>query len=225
MTWSFSIGRLLGSELRVHVTFFLLIAYVGWSAWSAGGAVAAALNVAFVLALFACVVAHEFGHALMARRFGIRTPDITLLPIGGVARLMRMPHKPGQEIAVALAGPAINVVIAGVLYLVVGRLDMISVLASDGTLNGFLSRLAAVNVWLVLFNLIPAFPMDGGRVLRAMLAFFTDRRRATRIAAFVGQAIAVVFAAYGVYTGWFLLVLVAVFVFMAARAEKAFAAP
>src|SRR6056297_3471320 len=111
MGWSFSIGRLFGSELRVHVTFFLLLIWIGAVAWSAGGMAAAAENVLFVAALFACVVAHEFGHALTARRYGIRTPDITLLPIGGLARLERMPEKPREEILVALAGPAVNVVI------------------------------------------------------------------------------------------------------------------
>ena len=109
MTWSFPIGRLLGSEIRVHATFFLLLVWIGAAAWLEGGAEAAAVNVAFILALFACVVAHEFGHALMARRYGITTPDITLLPIGGLARLDRMPENPRHEIAVALAGPAVNV--------------------------------------------------------------------------------------------------------------------
>ncbi|SFE08343.1 site-2 protease family protein [Roseivivax sediminis] len=221
MTWSFPIGRLLGSELRVHNTFFLLLVWVAASAWSAGGAVAAAVNVAFVLALFACVVAHEFGHALMARRFGIATPDITLLPVGGVARLARMPRRPGQEIAVALAGPAVNVVIAAVLWLAVGQLEMANVLSADGTVAGFAGRLAALNLWLVIFNMIPAFPMDGGRVLRATLAFFMERGRATRIAALLGQTIAVVFAAWGVYSGGLLLVLIGVIIFLAARAEAA----
>jgi Zn-dependent protease len=120
MTWSFSIGHLFGSELRVHATFFLLLAWIGAAAWIVGGPLAAAVNIAFILVLFACVVAHEFGHALMARRYGIKTPDITLLPIGGLARLERMPEKPGQEIMVALAGPAVNVVIWAVLVFVVG---------------------------------------------------------------------------------------------------------
>src|SRR5262249_20143961 len=117
MSWSFPIGRLFGSEIRVHVTFFLLLAWIGIAHYQQGGTPAAVQGIAFILALFACVIAHEFGHALMARRFGIRTPDITLLPIGGLARLERMPEKPSQEILVALAGPAVNVVIAAALIL------------------------------------------------------------------------------------------------------------
>src|SRR6056297_3833469 len=124
MSWSFSIGTLLGSELRVHATFLLLLAWIGTAAWVSGGPAAALVNVAFVLALFACVVAHEFGHALMARRYGVHTPDITLLPIGGMARLERMPEDPGQEIAVALAGPAVNVAIWALLIGLGAETDM-----------------------------------------------------------------------------------------------------
>ncbi|RME18788.1 MAG: site-2 protease family protein, partial [Alphaproteobacteria bacterium] len=126
MNWSFPIGHLFGSEIRVHVTFFLLIAWIALAGWSEGGAAAALVNVLYVLVLFACVVAHEFGHALTARRFGIRTPDVTLLPIGGVARLERMPERPGQEVLVALAGPAVNVVIFLVLALVLGPTRLFS---------------------------------------------------------------------------------------------------
>ena len=120
MSWSFPIGHLFGSELRVHATFFLLLAWISAAVWIESGPAAAAVSLVYVLALFACVVAHEFGHALTARRYGIRTPDVTLLPIGGVARLERMPEKPGQEILVALAGPAVNVAIFLILLLVLG---------------------------------------------------------------------------------------------------------
>lgn len=133
MTWSFAVGRLLGSELRVHATFFLLLAWVGFAAYSDGGWPAAFDNIVFVLALFACVVAHEFGHALMARRYGIRTPDITLLPIGGLARLERMPEKPMQEVAVALAGPAVNVVIWGILVLLGAGMQVETLAQIDST--------------------------------------------------------------------------------------------
>ncbi|ETX16617.1 protease [Roseivivax halodurans JCM 10272] len=220
MSWSFPIGRLLGSELRVHATFFLLLAWIAASAWVSAGPEAALLNTAFILALFACVVAHEFGHALTARRYGIRTPDITLLPIGGLARLERMPEKPWQEIKVALAGPAVNVVIAGLLILFGARLDMAALTAVDGTAAGFAGRLAAVNIWLVVFNLIPAFPMDGGRVLRAGLALFMGRVKATKRAALVGQVIAFGLGFLGLFSGNILLVLVATFVFLAASAEN-----
>jgi len=221
MSWSFSIGTLLGSELRVHATFLLLLAWIGTAAWVAGGPMAALVNVAFILALFACVVAHEFGHALMARRYGVRTPDITLLPIGGMARLERIPEDPGQEIAVALAGPAVNVAIWAVLSLFLGvSADITALVAIDDTGQGFLERLAAINLFLVLFNMIPAFPMDGGRVLRALLATRMDRVRATRIAAYAGQGIAFLFGFLGLTTGNPLLMLIAVFVFLAAMAES-----
>ncbi len=221
MTWSFPLGRLFGSDVRVHATFFLLLAWIAAGAWIAGGPAAAAGNLAFVLALFACVLAHEFGHALMARRFGIATPDITLLPIGGLARLERMPDRPGQEIAVALAGPAVNVGIWAVLTLLLGaETEVTRLLALDDPAQGFLARLAAVNLFLVVFNLIPAFPMDGGRVLRAVLSLAMSRVSATRIAATGGQVLAFVFGFLGLTSGNPVLVLIAIFVFLAAAAES-----
>lgn len=220
MSWSFPIGRLFGSELRVHATFFLLLVWIGVSAWSYGGAEAAAVNITYILALFACVIAHEYGHALTARRFGIRTPDITLLPIGGLARLERMPEKPMQEILVALAGPAVNVVIFAVLWVVIG-LSPQPPLSGDMSFATLPRQIATLNLVLAVFNMIPAFPMDGGRVLRAALALFTDRVRATRIAAIVGQVIAVGGGLYGLWTGQVILVLIAAFIFMAARREDA----
>lgn len=220
MTWSFPIGRLLGSELRVHVTFFLLLLWVAWAAYAQGGAQAALTNLAFVLALFACVVAHEYGHALTARRYGIATPDITLLPIGGLARLERMPEDPREEIIVALAGPAVNVVIFAVIVLVLGAVPGVDAFARVETGQlGFVEQLAVVNLFLVVFNLIPAFPMDGGRVLRAALSMRMDRVRATRWAATAGQVAAVAFGFAGLSTGNPMLVLIAVFVFVAAGAE------
>lgn len=222
MIWSFPIGRLLGSEVRVHVTFVLLLAWIGGTALAMGGTALALANLGFVLALFGCVLAHEFGHALMARRFGIATPDITLLPIGGLARLDHMPEDPRQEILVALAGPLVNVAIWAVLVLGLGaRSDLAALVTLDDPAAGFLARLAMVNLALVLFNLIPAFPMDGGRVLRAVLALWLGRVRATQAAARTGQAIALVFGFLGVSQGNALLVLIAVFVFLAAQAESA----
>ncbi|UIJ71975.1 site-2 protease family protein [Aurantimonas sp. HBX-1] len=221
MPWSLTIGRLFGSEIRVHVTFLLLLLWIGVSAYQDGGQAAAIEGVAFILAIFACVVAHEFGHALAARRYGIATPDITLLPIGGVARLERMPERPREEIVVALAGPAVNVVIAAVLFLVLGaRFDAASVAALDDPAAGFLARVATVNVFLVLFNLIPAFPMDGGRVLRALLAIRYDRATATRYAARAGQVLAFGFGFWGLTTGNVFLVFIAVFVYLAAAGES-----
>ncbi len=220
MAWSFTVGRILGSELRVHVTFFLLLLWIGFSAYSTGGMAAAIDNVLFVLALFACVVAHEFGHALMARRYGIRTPDITLLPIGGLARLERMPEKPMQEIWVALAGPAVNVAIWLVLVLLGAgiRIDVLSQV--DSAHSDMLGRLASLNLLLAAFNMIPAFPMDGGRVFRALLCLKMDRVKATRYAAFGGQVMAFGLGFLGLSSGNPILVLIAIFVFIAANAES-----
>lgn len=221
MAWSFPIGRVFGSELRVHMTFFLLLIWIGAAAYAEGGWPAAIENVLFILALFACVIAHEFGHALTARRYGIRTPDVTLLPIGGMARLERMPEKPSQEIAVALAGPAVNVVIWAVLSVLLGATASLSGLEHiDDPTQGFWARLASVNLFLALFNLIPAFPMDGGRVLRAVLATRANRVQATQVAATAGQVIAFLFGFWGLSTGNVLLLLIAVFIYMAAAAES-----
>lgn len=219
MAWSFTIARLFGSEIRIHVTFLLLLAWIGVAHYQQGGAAAATEGVLFILALFGCVVAHEFGHALAARRYGIRTPDITLLPIGGLARLERMPEKPGQEIVVALAGPAVNIVIAAVLVIALSaRVDVEALQRMDNPAISFAARLASVNVFLALFNLIPAFPMDGGRVLRAVLAMRMPRVRATRVAARVGQALAFAFGFLGLM-GNPMLLFIAIFVYLAATAE------
>ena len=222
MSWSFPIGRLFGSQLRVHVTFFLLLAFIGASTWSEQGPEAALWTIVFILLLFACVVAHEFGHALMARRFGIRTPDVTLLPIGGLARLERMPENPRQEILVALAGPAVNVVIWAVLTLLIGAPTETEQLTGMAITPSTLpSQLATLNLILAVFNMVPAFPMDGGRVLRAVLSMFTDRVRATRIAAGAGQMVAFLMALTGLMSGNLMLVLIAGFIFIAAGGESA----
>lgn len=219
MGWSFNLGTFGGTQVRVHVTFVLLLAWIWFTQYQAGGTAAAWQGVAFSLAVFACVVLHEFGHALAARRYGIRTPDITLLPIGGVARLERMPEQPLQELVIAIAGPLVNVVIAGIIILALGNtigLDEISLI--DNPRADFLIRLAGVNVFLVVFNLIPAFPMDGGRVLRAVMAFWLPWARATKFAATIGQGFAILFGLLGlVYNP--LLLLIAVFIYIAAAGE------
>ncbi len=221
MTWSFPIGRLFGSELRVHVTFFLLLAWIAWAGWAEGGPQAAAANTVFVLLLFACVIAHEFGHALTARRFGIRTPDVTLLPIGGVARLERMPENPREEILVALAGPAVNVVIFLILFVLGATRNMPALDDAHGlTFANLPGQLAQINLWLALFNLLPAFPMDGGRVLRALLAFRMDRVTATRRAAQIGQVLAFGMGLAGFATGNIILLFIGLFIMMAAGSES-----
>lgn len=219
MSWSFPIARLLGSEVRIHVTFLLFLLWIGVARFLEGGAPAAAEGLILIIAIFACVLAHEYGHALAARRYGIATPDITLLPIGGVARLERMPENPREEIVVALAGPAVNVVIAAVLFLVLGAgFDMASLTALDSPAASLLAQLASLNLFLVLFNLLPAFPMDGGRVLRALLALRRGQAEATAIAARVGQGLAFVLGFFGLF-GNPMLLFIAIFVYLAASAE------
>ncbi len=219
MSWSITIARIAGSEIRIHVTFLILLAWIGLAEYFSGGAAAAVDGVIFIIAIFACVVLHELGHALAARRYGIATPDITLLPIGGLARLSRMPEKPAEEIVIAIAGPLVNVVIAAILIALGAHFDLATVADIEKSAPGFLTRLAAVNVWLVLFNLIPAFPMDGGRVLRALLAFRLGRRRATEVAARIGQALAFAFGFLGLMSGNVFLVFIAIFVYLAASGE------
>lgn len=220
MRWSWKIGQFFGIGVYIHATFWLLILFVLYSSWTRGHtALQAAAGVFFILAIFACVVLHEFGHALTARRYGIRTRDITVLPIGGLARLEKMPDDPKQELWVALAGPAVNVVIAGALYLVSASIgNRFAFTRFDWTGVRFLTDLIVVNIWLVLFNLIPAFPMDGGRVLRALLATRMNYTRATRIAARTGQAIAFVFGLVGLMGNPFLL-FIALFVWLGAEQE------
>jgi stage IV sporulation protein FB len=220
MSWSITIARIAGSEIRIHLTFLILLAWIGIAQYMAGGADAALDSIAFVIAVFACVALHELGHALAARRYGISTPDITLLPIGGLARLSRLPEKPAEEIVIAIAGPAVNVVIAAVLVVIFGaRFEPVSMTEIENPTYGFLTRLAVVNIFLVLFNLIPAFPMDGGRVLRALLAVRLGRRKATELAAAIGQALAFGFGFLGLIGGNVILVFIAIFVYLAAAAE------
>lgn len=203
------------------MTFFLLLAWIGLASWQQGGSTAAAQSIVFIIAIFACVVAHEYGHALMARRFGIHTFDITLLPIGGLARLEKMPEEPRREIAVALAGPAVNLVIAAILVVLLGaRIDASVINEIENPAIDFLARLASVNLFLAVFNLIPAFPMDGGRVLRALLAMKYPRAVATRYAALAGQTLAFGFGFLGLATGNPMLVFIAIFIYLAATAES-----
>jgi Zn-dependent protease/CBS domain-containing protein len=221
MKWSIKIGQVSGIKIYMHWTFLILVAWIFMAYLGQGQSVAMATRgVALILALFVCVILHELGHALTARRYNIATRDITLLPIGGVARLERMPREPVQELLVAAAGPAVNVVIAAILFLVsvalgkpVSALDAFRVHAS------FMGKLMSMNLFIVAFNLLPAFPMDGGRILRALLAQSMDYARATAIAARIGQAMSILFFLVGLFSPWVLLMVVALFVFLGAQAE------
>ncbi len=221
MKWSLKIARIAGIDVRIHLTFLILLAWVGFSYYQPHQSIEEALSgIVFILALFTIVVLHELGHALTARRFGIRTRDITLLPIGGVARLERMPEDPKQELLVAVAGPAVNVALA---LLLLPFVEMASLLASFTDLGlaggGFLAQMVKVNIVLAVFNLIPAFPMDGGRVLRALLAMKMDYVGATHVAATIGQGLAFVFGLIGLVQPNPLLLFIALFVWMGAAGE------
>lgn len=220
MAWSFRLLKVGGTDIRIHVTFALLLIWIWFVYYQSGGTAAAWDGVVFIIAVFACVLLHELGHVFAARRYGIKTPDITLLPIGGVSRMERMPEKPVQELVVAIAGPLVNVAIAGLILLVLGlRHEGLGSLAEiDNPHTGFFVRLASVNIFLVLFNILPAFPMDGGRVLRAALATRMPRPRATQIAASIGQGLAFVFGFLGLLYNP-LLIFIAIFVYLGAAAE------
>lgn len=221
MRGSYRIARVAGIDVKIHVTFLLLLAWFGWMYWQEGGVRGAIEGVGFTLLLFLCVLLHEFGHAFAARAYGIRTPDITLLPIGGVARLERMPSKPAHELVVAIAGPAVNVVIAALLAFVF-KINATDFSEIDHAGGSMVTKLYYMNVILVAFNAIPAFPMDGGRVLRALLAMRFNNVLATTIAARVGQTLAVGFAVAS-FRGAPMLLFIAIFVFLGAQQELAYA--
>lgn len=218
MHWSFTLGSIAGTAIRVHITFLLLLIWIGAADYFARGAEAAAMSVIFIILVFACVVAHEFGHILTARRFGVKTPDVILSPIGGMANLERIPEKPRQELLVAIAGPVVNVVIAALL-LAVWPFPPGGIVQFDFETASLVQRLAFANITLVAFNLLPAFPMDGGRVLRALLAMKLGPLPATEIAVRIGQGFAMLFALAGLFFNP-LLLLLGFFVYFAADAEQ-----
>jgi Zn-dependent protease/predicted transcriptional regulator len=232
MSWSFKIAQVNGIPIKVHVTFILIL-ILGAVEWgSITNTVQGALfGVVLMILLFACVTLHELGHSLVAMRFGIPVREITLLPLGGVAQITKNPEKPIHELLITLAGPVVNVVIAVILWTVLGGTESLVLLNGIGltesmrqpTVNTLLVWLLAANVSLVVFNMIPAFPLDGGRILRALLAMALGYRRATRIASFIGQTLAIGLGILGLLNGNFILVLIAVFVFFGASQETAVA--
>jgi len=217
MNWSITIGRIGGTAIRLHITFILFLMWIGISGFRAEGYRSALSTVIFILLVFACVLAHEFGHILMAKHYGIKTPDVTLWPIGGIASMERIPEDPWQELPVALAGPMVNVAIAALLMFFGGLAlgDFPNAVVTSASL---LPQLALVNLSLVVFNLVPAFPMDGGRVLRALLAMMLGPQRATEIAARLGQGFAFLFVLLGLFYNP-MLSLIGLFIFIAASAE------
>jgi stage IV sporulation protein FB len=217
--WSLNIGTIAGTQVRVHITFLLFLGWIFFASYASGGPAAAWSGLAFMVLLFACVLAHEFGHIFTARAFGVATPDVTLYPIGGVARLERIPEQPHEEFLIAIAGPLVNVVIAIVLVVLAGaHLRAGDLSAVESARVSLVDRLAAVNLFLALFNMIPAFPMDGGRVLRALLATRLGYVRATEISAFIGQGFAFALGFIGLFSNP-MLIFIAVFVYLAASSE------
>jgi Zn-dependent protease/CBS domain-containing protein len=219
MRWSLNIGTIAGTAVRVHITFLLFLVWIFVADYASGGPDEAWTGLLFMVLLFACVLAHEFGHIFTARAFGVNTPDVTLLPIGGVARLERIPEEPRQEFLIAIAGPAVNVVIAFALVVLAGaQLDAGALGSVDNARISMIDRLAIVNLFLAVFNMIPAFPMDGGRVLRALLASRMGHTRATEVAATVGQGVAFLLGFIGLFWNP-MLIFIAVFVYLAASSE------
>ena len=224
MKWSWKIAKVAGIDVYLHMTFLILIVWIGLGYWQIAGTLAAVVSgVGFILALFFCVLLHEFGHALTARQFGIRTKSIMLLPIGGIASIEKMPEDPRLEILIALAGPAVSSAIALVLWILL-RMGNGLVPLEDLSITGgsFLQRLMIINILLAAFNMLPAFPMDGGRVFRAMLSLRMEPVKATRIAAVVAQALALLMAVLGFRYNLF-LVFIAVFIWIGAAAEASMA--
>ncbi len=227
MKANLNLGSVFGIEIKIHWTFFFLILWIVFSELKRGGNTASILfNVALVFAVFVCVILHELGHALMAKRFKIDTKKITLLPIGGMASLERIPESPKQELLVTLAGPLVNVIIALLLYFAIPVQELMHLnftetfeILSSFTLQNFLFYLYIVNIALVVFNLIPAFPMDGGRILRALLAIRMNRIKATQIASTIGQFIAILFLLVGLLYNPF-LIFIALIVFLGAYGEN-----
>lgn len=225
MKWSFQIARVQGIQIRVHVTFVLVVVWGAFNYGSGGGLRGLAFGALLTLLVFGIVLLHELGHSLAALRFGIAVRDITLLPIGGVARLERMPQKPVQELVVAVAGPLVNVVLAllsiPVLWHLTGGYPLAILFAGPlrANFSGLFVFLFIINLSLLIFNLIPAFPLDGGRIFRALLATGLGFGRATRLAVWVGQGLAFLMGLYGLWRGNWLLAFVALFIFSAGSAE------
>jgi len=218
MKWSFQIGSVFSIPIKVHITFLILLVFVALVGEDLHQSV---FGVLFVILVFVCVVIHELSHSLVAIRFGHRVRSIILLPIGGMAQMDEIPEDPKQEILISLAGPLASIVISGILLVVLLVMDIpITFWSEDSLFEGNMAlNLFWINLILAAFNIIPAFPMDGGRVLRGILGMFMEHMKATRIAVFVGQALAVVLFFTGILYNWW-LALIAVFIYLGAEGEE-----
>jgi Zn-dependent protease/CBS domain-containing protein len=220
MRWSFPIARLTGIQIRLHLTFFIFLGWIGLSHGREGGWPGTLGGLALVGLVFSCILLHELGHAWAARCFGIATPDITLTPIGGVARLERIPERPREEIIVALAGPLVSALLALGFGLACG-FEFRAIEGDVQGWSGMVASLFSINTALLAFNMLPVFPMDGGRVLRALLAMWLRYERATSIAAGIGQTLAVFLGLAALLVPAPFLLFIAVFVFLGAGSESA----
>ncbi|MDD2694512.1 MAG: site-2 protease family protein [Anaerolineales bacterium] len=230
MSWSIKLFKIKGIDVKVHLTFFLILIWAAyrWSGSTGAGLQGALFGVVATLLLFAAVTLHELGHSFQALKYGVHVKDITLMPLGGLAQMEEMPKKPLQELRIAIAGPLVNFAIAALLVGLGALLQTQSVVSlgeltqslGKASWTGMLAYLTMANLALGLFNLVPAFPMDGGRVLRALLAMRLDYTKATRIAALVGQGLAMLIGLWGFMNGSYTLVLIAIFVWMGAGQES-----
>ncbi|TRX03456.1 site-2 protease family protein [Flavobacterium gawalongense] len=223
MKGSFKLGKVAGIGIFIHWTFSLLILFIIYINYKSGQNTEQIIwSVAFILCIFITVLLHELGHALAAKNYNITTKDITLLPIGGLARLERIPEKPSEELIVAFAGPLVNITLAfitGIFITIPDTSEQLMAELSHGiNANNFFLNFFLINFWLALFNLIPAFPMDGGRILRALLSFKLQRHVATRISARIGQLLAMAFILFGFFTSPF-LIFIGIFVIIGAQVE------
>ncbi len=219
MKWSIRVGSIFGIPVKLHLTFLLLLVliyFIGPSLIGIGGM----QGVVFVVLVFASVVFHELSHAMVARHYGIQVSDITLLPIGGVARMATLPEEPIQEILISVAGPIASIVLGFSLWFLADLFGS-PVTLSDMSVRGhLLAQLSALNFVLAIFNLLPAFPMDGGRILRGFLALYMTPLKATRIAVGIGQVFAIGLFFLGIFSGNLFMVLIALFVYLGAESEE-----
>lgn len=221
MRWAYPLGRAFGIRLEIHATFLLILLWIGWLGWQAGGWLTALWALLLVVLLFVCVILHELGHSVVAMRFGVQVRYIVLFPIGGVAAMSEIPEKPIQEFLIAIAGPLVNVAIVLLLWGITGSLWPDPEMSLYPTnVGGLLDRLLLANVVLVVFNMLPAFPMDGGRIMRSLLALVLPYHWATQIAVICGQVLALGFVVLGIQVRNPFLVVIAVFVFLGAMSEN-----
>ena len=230
MSWSFKLFKIKGIDVKIHTLFILILVWAAyrWSVTTGDGLQGALFGVVATLLLFVAVFLHELGHSLQAMKYKVKVKDITLMPLGGVAQMEELPKNPEQELKIALAGPLVNFAIAAILVVIGMILQTRSIISlnelvssfGQTTWAGMLTYLTMANLLLALFNLLPAFPMDGGRILRSLLAMRIDHTRATRIAAVIGQGLAFLMGLVGFMSGQFTLILIAIFVWIGASQES-----